>query len=177
LVLKLRLRAASLDDAPALSAFWKSNPHITFNRETMTLELFKRLLASGHTCYAAWLGDEIVGYDWIWEKGFYCRYTGLRLDWPSDTCYAGELWEHDRYRGKGIGLALLAFSLGEVKKKGYARQVFWVASTNLLMLSASMQLFNFEIIGSIRRWGTLPPLSFSTWKTDEHAGHGGTLIL
>jgi len=174
--LKLSLRTASLDDAPALTTFWKSNPHINFNRETLTMELFEKLLASGHTCYAAWLDDEIVGQDWVWDRGFYCRNTGLRLDWPRDTCYADELSEHDRYGGKGIGLALLAFSLGESKKMGYARQVCLVYSRNLAMLNASIQLFNAEIIGSIRSWVT-PLLPFSTWKIDGRAGHGGTLIL
>ena len=175
--LKLSLRAASLDDAPALTAFWKANRNITFNKRRMTIELFEKLLASGHICYVAWLDDEIVGSDWVWDKGFYCWSTGLRLDWPKDTSYGGELYEHKRYRGKGIGLALLAFSLSELKKKGYARQVCWVEAGNIPMLSASIQLFNFEIIGSIRQWGIVPPLAFSTWETDRRAGRGGTLVL
>jgi acyl carrier protein/GNAT superfamily N-acetyltransferase len=185
--LPLVMREATLDDAAALTAFWESSPGVTLNKEKMTLELFGSLLASGHTCYAAWLDDAIVGWDWIWEHGFRCRITGLRLDWPKDTCYAGELYEHKRHGGKGIGLALLAFSLRESKRKGYARQVFWVDARNRRMLSASMQLFKFEITGEIRRKGLFPMewtplekfftrLSFSSWKNNGREGRG-TLVL
>jgi GNAT superfamily N-acetyltransferase len=165
-----------------------SVPQATFNKRKMTVKLFHALLASGHTCYAAWLDGDIVGWDWVWTKGFVCRYTGLRLEWPEDTCYAGELFEDSRYGGKGVGLALLSHSLRAAQEQGYARQVCWVDSKNKKMLSGAIQLFDFEIIGEIRRKGLFPlewtrleglfsRLSVSRWENRGRAGRGGTLVL
>jgi GNAT superfamily N-acetyltransferase len=100
----------------------------------------------------------------------------LKLSWPSDTCYAGELYEHPQHQGQGVGLALLAFSLAETKRRGYRRQVSWVTAHNTKMLSGSLQLMGFTKIGriDIRRVFRRP---FSTWDIGGRAGRGGTVIL
>lgn len=174
--LPLLLRRATEKDGAALETFWNSSPYFTIDKQEMTMALFQQRLRSGYTCLLAWHGDVIVGMDWLLEKGYDCPYTGLRFEWPAGSCYAGELSEHASFKGKGVGLSLLAYSLAECKQAGFQRQVAWVTEKNVKMLSASIQLFGFIKIGEIhiRRIHYRP---FSTWRIGDRHGRGGTIII
>lgn len=174
--LPLDLRRASITDAPALETFWNSFNYLTIDRQKMDMELFQQRLASGFICLTAYLGAQIVGMDWLVQNSYDCPYTGLRFDWPAGSCYAGELYEHPAFRGKGIGLAVLAFSLEESKRAGFHRQVAWVAEKNVKMLSASIQLFGFRIIGEIHIKKILRK-PISRWKIGDRQGWGGTVMI
>ena len=170
------LRRASLEDAPALCAFWQTFRYYTIDDRPMSPELFRERLQSGSICLTAWLGDKAVATDWLFQKGYACPFTGLNFDWPQDTCYAGELYEHTDHRGQGIGMAVLAYSLAEAKRTGFKRQVACVAATNAKMLSASIHLYGLRNIGEIRTT-LIRRKPFSSWKIGNRHGRGGTLTL
>jgi acyl carrier protein/GNAT superfamily N-acetyltransferase len=174
--LGLALREASTQDTAALTAFWKSFEYRTFDNKKMDIELFSQRLESGATCLIALHGDRIVGIDWLLERGYDCPYSGLRFTWARDTCYGGELYEHKDFQGCGVGLELLAFSIEVAKNKGFHRQVTWVTAKNVKMLSAAMQLFNFQIAGQIQITRILGR-PFSTWSIGSRSGIGGTAIF
>ncbi|MDX1799170.1 MAG: hypothetical protein R3255_11015, partial [Candidatus Lokiarchaeia archaeon] len=69
-------------------------------------------------------------------------------------------------KGKGIGLALLSFSLQDCKRRGYENQITWVRAENLKMLNASVQMLGYEKIGEIHTKKIfLKP--FSKWMLNE----------
>jgi acyl carrier protein/GNAT superfamily N-acetyltransferase len=174
--LKMELRVASEDDAPALRDFWESCAYATIDRKDMDLTLFRRRMEAGDLCLAAWYGSRIVGVDWLFARGYDCPYSGLRLDWPPNTCYGGELSERGDFNGRGVGMALLAFSLAEARRRGYHRQVATVVATNARMLAAAVQLYGFVPSGEIRilRLFGRPR---SAWRVRERSGRGATVVL
>jgi acyl carrier protein/GNAT superfamily N-acetyltransferase len=170
------LRQAAIEDQAALEAFWNSFRYYTLDRKKMDMALFRQRLATGYSCMTAWLDGQIIGVDWLLERAYYCPHTGLELSWPSDSIYAGELYEHAEFRGKGIGLTLLAFSLDESRKNGYLRQVTLVAARNTKMLGAALQMFGFRKSGEIHTTRIFrQPLS--VWRIGERSGRGGRVNL
>jgi acyl carrier protein/GNAT superfamily N-acetyltransferase len=173
----LILREVSAEDSDAFREFCTSIAYRTHTaNKIMTVELFRERLESGYICLGAWLNDRIVGVDWLSGEGYKCPFTGLRFHWPSETCYAMELFEHTEHTGEGIGLSLLAFSLAVAKERGYESQVAMVIGKNVKMLSASVQLFGFVKIGEIdtRRILFKP---FSSWQIGGDSGRGGGVLL
>jgi len=174
--LNLNLREASADDAAAFQVFLTSLDYYTADKKKMDTDLFRKRLESGGVCFLALHQDQIVGVDWLTDIGYNCPFTGLKLRWPQGSWYAMELYEHPKYPGRGIGLALLAFSLEEAKKRGFQTQVTMVLSKNVKMLGAAVHLFGFKKIGEIRtRRIFLRP--FSSWRMGRQSGRGGVLIL
>jgi acyl carrier protein/GNAT superfamily N-acetyltransferase len=174
--LSLTLREATPADADALQTYWRSFPYETVDQERMTMALFQERLTAGSCCLTAWHEDRIVGMDWLFSKGYRCPYTGLEITWPRDVCYGGELYEHEDYHGKGVGLALLAFSLAETSRKGLRRQVTLVSAKNIKMLGASIQYLGLKVIGEIHTTRFLRH-PFSTWRVSGRSGRGGRIEL
>lgn len=174
--LNLQLRVAAPDDSAALTSFWNTFKYQTIDGKVMDMHLFQERQAAGAVCLTAWLGEKIVGMDWLFKQGYYWPYAGVRFDWPADSCYGGELWEPPDYHGMGIGMELLAFSLAEAKSRGFRRQVTLVYARNVKMLSASLQLYGFTLIGNVDLTKVLSR-PFSKWVSGPNAGRGGTVIM
>lgn len=172
----LQFRTAAPADAAALDSFWNALDYRTIDGANMDQALFHRRLAAGAHCLTAWQGAEIVAMDWIFKQSYACPYTGLRFSWPAESCYGGELWERPGLGGRGIGMALLAFSLAEAQKIGYQRQVTLVNARNTRMLGAAVQLFGFQTRGEIR---TLRFLGhpFSRWRNGANTSYGHSVRL
>ncbi|NLP11741.1 acyl carrier protein [bacterium] len=145
----VQVRPAALEDRDPLHTFWNSFTYETIDGQKMDMTLFKARLDSGAICLAAWRQEQIIGMDWLFTLGYRCPYSGLTITWPPDTCYGGELWEHAAFHGQGVGMSLLSASLAAARKAGYLRQVTLVKAHNTKMLSAAVQLYGFEKIGTI----------------------------
>ena len=173
----LVLRELDQEDGPAFGDFCSSVVYRTHTGDRrMTLELFYERLTSGYVCLGAWHDDKLVAVDWLSAEGYKCPFTGLQLHWPDDSCYAMELFEHPGYVGKGVGLALLAYSLTVAKERGYREQATMVIATNVKMLSAAVQLFGFRRVGEIETTRILlKPLS--RWNIAGRSGKGGVALL
>ena len=141
--LNLILRKASAEDTAALDGLWAGS------HEKKKLSIFQKRLESGYTCLTARYYDKIIGIDWLSEIGDDDPITGLKFRMHPGSCYGLDLHEHKMYQGKGVGLALLAFSLAEAKKRGYHTQIAFVDVRNVKMLSTALHLFNFKKIGYI----------------------------
>jgi len=173
----LVLRELSVDDAPTFREFCSSVVYRTHTaNRRMSTALFHERLNSGYLCLGAWHDNRIVGVDWLSVEGYKCPFTGLRLHWPEESCYAMELFEHPEYVGKGVGLALLGYSLAVAKERGYREQITMVIGRNVKMLSAAVQLFGFSRIGEIdtKRILFRP---FSRWNVGGRTGRGGRALL
>jgi acyl carrier protein/GNAT superfamily N-acetyltransferase len=174
--LDLDLRQLSADDAVAFDEFCSSVIYVTATSERMNLKTFHKRMEAGHVCLGAWYEDRIVGVDWLTDEGYRCRSTGLYLHWASESCFAMELYEHPAFLEKGIGLALIGYSLALAKERGYREQVTMVLARNVRMLSAAVQLFGYQKVGEIetRRILFKP---FSKWSIGGRSGWGGEVLL
>ncbi len=132
------------------------------DRRTMT-QLMRQRARAGYICLTAWRENEIVGIDWLSLSGDFDSSTGLEITTADGCCYAMNLYE--KYRGQGIGLALLAASLEEGRRRGCTIQVTIVQESNTRMMSVATQMFGFRQIGSIRTRRFLGQAT-STWKKD-----------
>jgi GNAT superfamily N-acetyltransferase/acyl carrier protein len=172
----LDLRAVSSDDSAAFDEFCSSIVYRTVTNERMNLQTFHKRLDAGYVCLGAWHDNRIVGIDWLTDEGYGCPSTGLHIHWPSESCYAMELYEHPAFVGKGVGLALIGYSLAVAKERGYREQVTMVLARNVRMLSAAVQLFGFEKVGEIETVRILFK-PFSKWDIGGRSGRGGRVML
>jgi acyl carrier protein/GNAT superfamily N-acetyltransferase len=138
------------------------------------MRLMQRRARAGYICLTAWMGDEIVGIDWLSLSGDYDPSTGLEIRTTDGCCYAMNLYE--KYRGKGIGLALLAASLEEGRRRGCTSQVTIVRESNMRMMSVATQMFGFRQIGSIRTHRVLGKAT-STWKKNGQENRNSAVTL
>jgi GNAT superfamily N-acetyltransferase len=182
--LEVEFRTASPDDAEVLT--WG---HL--NGEAITEQMLVPAAGNRYTCYVATVGNAVVGCSWTWHRGFDCRYLGVRLDWPEDTCYGGDMFVNPEYREKHVGLGLLVHGLLDARARGYTRKVCWVLAHNHKMLGAIGQL-GYRITGQIRRTGWFPlhgsrfdpvtngffeRFSSVTWESKGRTGRGSPIVL
>ncbi len=172
----LDLRAVSRDDSVAFDEFCASIVYRTVTDERMNTQTFHERLDAGYVCLGAWHDNRIVGIDWLTDEGYSCPSTGLDLHWSSESCFAMELYEHPAFLGKGVGLALIGYSLVVAKERGYREQVTMVLARNVRMLSAAVQLFGFERVGEIETTRILFK-PFSKWDVGGQSGWGGRVML
>jgi GNAT superfamily N-acetyltransferase len=92
------------------------------------------------------------------------------------ACFGYWLTEAPAARGRGIGLALVAYSLVVARERGFRTQVTWVAEDNSAMLAAATQLLGFRSIGTASRLRLLGLTRWS-WDVRGRRGRGGQLVL
>jgi len=137
----LELREMSEADVPSLRLFWPPRS------SSRMLHLLHQRRLAGYICLVAVRASEVVGIDWLSTTGDHSAETGLTIFTTNGSCYALDL--HEKYSGEGIGLALLTYSLGEAKRRGFRCQFSYVDARNIPMLTAAVQLLGCKRIGSI----------------------------
>jgi acyl carrier protein/GNAT superfamily N-acetyltransferase len=79
-------------------------------------------------------------------------------------------------RGRGIGLALLRFSLAEAATRGFRENLTLVWRENAPMLAATTQLLGYRPIGQTTRTHVLGRTLFS-WQIEGRSGRGSRIHL
>jgi acyl carrier protein/GNAT superfamily N-acetyltransferase len=79
-------------------------------------------------------------------------------------------------RGRGIGLALLRFSLAEAATRGFQENLTLVWRENAPMLAATTQLLGYRPIGRTTRTHVLGRTLFS-WQIEDRSGRGSRIHL
>lgn len=172
----LEFRAAQPSDAAGLraSGFWPAS------RAERWVGRFADRFAGGHHCFVALHQGQIVGIDWISGKHADTALIGLRVEMRPGTCVGENLMEHRAFRHRGVGLALLTYSLQQARKMGYARQVTLVSAWNRRMLVTAIQLMGFRQAGElVTTWRLGRPRT--AWRFDGPqgavSGEGGTMTV
>lgn len=137
----LVLREFSDDDIVLLDGFWNSR------LQKEKINLFHKRRSRGCIPLIALRSSEIVGIDWISPHGNDIPELKATIRMHNGSCYAFDLSE--KYRGQGIGLALLEFSLAEAQRRGFQKQVTYTSSDNAPMLSATIHRLGFQIIAIV----------------------------
>lgn len=161
------LRIADINDEKALSKI-----EVVQHDKEMNTDLFRNRLDSGFLCFVAYHNGQIIGVDWVSDQGNddYVN-TGLKFEMEKDSCYGLELYEDKRFIGKGVGLALLIYSLTVCKERGYAKQITWVDGDNAPMLSSSVQLLGARKIGETQD-KIIFSKPFTRWTIEGKKGSG-----
>lgn len=116
-------------------------------------------------------GSRIVALDLLSATGE----EEVEVEQP-DACFGYWLTEAPTARGRGIGLALVAYSLLVARESGFRAQLTWVAEDNTAMLAAATQLLGFRSVGTASR---LRLFGLTRWSWDVHGrrGRGRRLVL
>lgn len=128
-------------------------------------------LQRGATALVAVEGDAVVAVDVVSDDGD----EDVRLTRPQ-ACYGVYLAEAPAVRGRGIGLALVAYSFEHARERGFGTQLTYVREDNTPMLVATTQLLGFEVIGSAYRTHVAGVTRWS-WQIDGRRGRGPQLVL
>jgi acyl carrier protein/GNAT superfamily N-acetyltransferase len=128
-------------------------------------------LREGAIALVAADGSRIVALDLLSGTGD----EEVEVEQPN-ACFGYWLTEAPAARGRGIGLAVVAYSLLVARECGFRAQLTWVAEDNTAMLAAATQLLGFRSIGTASR---LRLLGQTRWSWDIHGrrGRGGQLVL
>lgn len=128
-------------------------------------------LREGAIAVVAVEGSRIVALDLLSATGE----EEVKIEQP-DACFGYWLTEAPGARGRGIGLALVAYSLGVARERGFRAQLTWVAEDNTAMLAAATQLLGFRSIGTASRLRVLGLTRWS-WDVRGRRGRGRLLVL
>jgi acyl carrier protein/GNAT superfamily N-acetyltransferase len=128
-------------------------------------------LREGAIALVAADGSRIVALDLLSGTGE----EEVEVEQP-DACFGYWLTEAPAARGRGIGLALVAYSLLVARESGFLAQLTWVAEDNTAMLAAATQLLGFRSIGTASRLRLLGRTRWS-WDVRGRRGRGGQLVL
>jgi acyl carrier protein/GNAT superfamily N-acetyltransferase len=128
-------------------------------------------LREGAIALVAADGSRIVALDLLSGTGE----EEVEVEQP-DACFGYWLTEAPAVRGRGIGLALVAYSLPVAREAGFRAQLTWVAEDNTAMLAAATQLLGFRSIGTASRLRLLGRTRWS-WDVRGRRGRGGQLVL
>jgi GNAT superfamily N-acetyltransferase len=159
------LRQLTLGDEADLIDLWAPV------HERKSQRILERSLREGAIALAACESGRVVALDLLSARG------DAEVDVGSpDACYGFLLTEAPRARGRGIGLALLAYSFAVARERGFRRQLTHVWEGNTAMLASATQFLGFRTTGIARRRRVAGVTRWS-WKVDGMHGRGPRLVL
>jgi acyl carrier protein/GNAT superfamily N-acetyltransferase len=130
-----------------------------------------RALRAGATAIVAVEDGQVVGIDLYSGEGDREVRVGR-----AGACLGFYLAEAPAVRGRGVGLALIAYSFERARGDGFHTQLTYVREDNTAMLAAATQLLGFRPIGTARRTHVLG-LTRWTWELGGRRGSGRKLVL
>jgi acyl carrier protein len=162
---QIELRTLAPGEKPDLSELW---PRV---HARPMARRFEQAVDEGAVPLVACEAGRVIALDVISDRGY------LDMDVRSPgTCFAFLLTEARPARGRGIGLALVAYSFVVARELGFRKQLTHVWDDNRAMLAASTQLLGFRIIGSARRT-QVAGIARWTWDVAGTKGSGRRLVL
>jgi acyl carrier protein len=161
----IELRRLAREEDADLSDLW-AGPNARRMRR-----VFEHGVDNGAIALVACEGSRVVALDLISARGG----EDVEIVTPG-VCFGFLLVEARAARGRGIGLALAAYSFVLARELGFRAQVTHVWEGNTAMLAAATQLLGFRIIGSGRRMRVAGVTRWS-WQVDGKHGRGRRLVL
>jgi acyl carrier protein len=161
----IELRVLAPGEKPDVSSLW---PPVHAKRMTRG---FERAVDDGAIAFVAREGNLVVALDLLSASGT----EEIEIKTPGE-CFGFFLTEARGARGRGIGLALAAYSFAVARELGFRAQLTHVWDGNTAMLAAATQLLGFRTIGSARRTHVAGVTRWS-WQVGETRGRGPRLVL
>lgn len=136
----------------------------------------ERWVREGFFCLTGWHEGRLATFDWLAPEGDTEALTGLEIRTRPGSCFALGLFENPEFAGKGVGLAMAAYSLHVARARGFIRQTTMVEASNAPMLLASVQILGFRKVGTVRTvaWFNRPR---STWTLEGAAGRARVVVF
>ena len=161
----VELRPLAAADLPGLAKLWAP---VHARRSRRALE---RLLGGGAVALVACEQGRVVALDVISPSGG----EEVEVVRP-DACFGAYLTEAREARGRGIGLALAAYSFEIACERGFRVQLSHVWEGNSAMLASATQLLGFRRIGVARRRCVAGTTRWS-WEEGGRRRSGPRLVL
>lgn len=161
----VELRALAPGEKPDLSQLW------TPVHARLMTRCFEKAVDDGAVPLVACEEGRVIALDVLSDRG----YMDVEVRSPA-TCFGFLLTEAKAARGRGIGLALVAYSFAVARELGFRKQLTHVWDGNTAMLAASTQLLGFKIFGSARRT-QVAGIARWTWDVAGEKGSGRRLVL
>lgn len=164
-VTHIELRTLAPGEKPDLSELWTPVHARLMSRR------FEQAVDDGAVPLVACEEGRVIALDVISDSG----YLDVEVRSPG-ACFAFLLTEARAARGRGIGLALVAYSFAVARELGFRSQLTHVWDGNTAMLAAATQLLGFGISGSARRT-QVAGVARWTWDVAGTEGSGRRLVL
>lgn len=161
------LRPYTRADEGIMAGLWPDFDERRSRRE------MQRWLADGAIALVAVEGSRVVALDLLSVDG---NRGEVELAPARGACWGLHLVEAPDVRGRGIGLALLAYSLRVSRGRGFRAQLATVRSDNAPMIAACTQLLGFRAIGMARRTRVLGITRWS-WEIEGFRRRGRLLSI
>ena len=162
---QIELRTLAPGEKPDLSELWTPVHARSMARN------FEQAVDDGAVPLVACEGGRVVALDVISARG----YLDVEIDSPG-TCFGFLLTEARAARGRGIGLALVAYSFVVARELGFRTQLTHVWDGNTAMRAAATQLLGFKIVGRALRT-QVAGIARWTWDVGGTKGSGRRLVL
>ena len=113
------------------------------------LDGFRRLLANGRVCVAAWREGRPVGYAWVAER-LGPDVTLCPIPLPPDAAYLWDLYVVPAERGNGVGTALAAARMRAARDRGFREGWRMIRPDNAASLRTLRSGRALRVVGEIR---------------------------
>lgn len=161
------LRPFTRADQDLMAGLWPDFDDRRARRE------MQRWLADGAIALVAVEGSRVVALDLLSLDG---NRGEVELAPARGACWGLQLVEAPDVRGRGIGLALLAYSLRVSRDRGFRAQLATVRSDNAPMIAAGTQILGFRAIGRAGRTRIFGITRWS-WEVEGLRGRGRLLSI
>ena len=161
----IELRQLAREEEPDLSNLWEGANGRRMRR------VFENAVDDGAITLVACEGSRVVALDLVSARGG----EDVEIVSPG-ACFGFLLVEARAARGRGIGLALAAYSFAVARERGFRTQFTHVWEGNTAMLAAATQLLGFRIIGSAKRTRVAGMTRWS-WQVDGTRRRGRRVVL
>jgi hypothetical protein len=163
------IRLLTPDDVSCFLELWR-------DQRALKAQRFKRRMEAGYIGIGTWHEGRLVGVNWLATSEDYDPFIGLSIKMSPGSCLALDLQEDEEFKHHRIGLATLAFSMGEARRRGFRYQFIVVNDQNKKMLAGAKYLMGYKQVGEITttywfRW------AHSRWHFGSRTGRTKTMIL
>lgn len=163
------IRLLTIDDAASFGELWR-------DQRTTKMKRFRQRMRDGYIGVGAWCGDELVGANWLAQDCDHDSLTGLCIRLAPGSCFALDLQEHKNHQHHRIGLATLAYSLYEARRRDLRYQYIAVSDRNKRMLAGAKYLMGYRQAGEITTTYWFQHAR-SRWKLGDLESRNKTIIL
>ncbi len=165
----VNIRLLTGDDVSCFLELWR-------DQRALKAQRFKQRMEGGYIGIGTWYEGRLVGVNWLATNEDYDPFIGLTIKMSPGACLALDLQEDEEFKRHRIGLATLAFSMQEAKRRGLRYQFIVVNDQNRKMLAGAKYLMGYKKVGVIKTTYWLSRAR-SRWHYGSRTGRTKTMIL
>ena len=112
----------------------------------------RRMWGEGQECLLSWIGGSLANYRWDTTRPTFLPYLGKTFCPLEGDCFAGSIFTHPAFRGRGIHTVSNIMALYRAKDRGFSRIITVAAWWNTPSLRVNQLKTGGMVVGTVGYW-------------------------